>query len=55
MPVPKDDGQGIMINAFQSREFGFGFDLTPDLLQEVNFTRQGKSYEDSKSSNQEER
>ena len=37
-----------MISAFQSREFGFGFDLTPDLLQEVNFTRQGKSYEDSK-------
>ncbi len=42
-PVPKDDGQGIMISAFQSREFGFGLDLTPDLLQEVNFTRQGKS------------
>jgi hypothetical protein len=48
VPVPKDDGQGIMISAFQSREFGFGLDLTPDLLQEVNVTRQGKSYEDSK-------
>jgi hypothetical protein len=50
VPVPKDDGQGIMISAFQSREFGFGLDLdlTPEKFQEVNFTRQGKSYEDSK-------
>ena len=48
VPVPKDDGQGIMISAFQSSRFGFTFDLTPDLFQEVNSTRQGKSYEDSK-------
>jgi hypothetical protein len=48
MPVPKDDGQDIMISAFQSSEFGFSFDLTPDLLKEVNLTRQGKSYEYSK-------
>jgi hypothetical protein len=48
VPVPKDDGQGIMISAFQSREFGFGFDLTPYLLQEVNFTTQGKTHDDSK-------
>ena len=42
VPVPKDDGQGIMISAFQSREFGFGFDLTPYLLQEVNFYKAGE-------------
>jgi hypothetical protein len=36
-----------MISAFQSSRFGFTFDLTPDLFQEVNSTRQGKSYEDS--------
>jgi hypothetical protein len=48
MPVPKDVRQGTMISAFQLREFGFSLDLTPDLLQEVNFTRQRKSYEDSK-------
>jgi hypothetical protein len=46
--VSKDDGQGIMNSTFQSRAFGFSLDLTPDLLQEVDFTRQGKSYEDSK-------
>jgi hypothetical protein len=35
--VPKDDGCGIMISAFQSREFGFGFmDLTDDELRRVN-------------------
>ncbi len=26
--VPKDDGQGVMISAFQSRELGFGMELT---------------------------
>jgi hypothetical protein len=25
--VPKDDGQGLMISAFQSREFGFGMEI----------------------------
>jgi len=25
--IPKDDGQGVMISAFQSREFGFGLQL----------------------------
>ncbi len=26
--VPKDDGQGVMISAFQSQEFGFGLEVT---------------------------
>jgi hypothetical protein len=46
--VPKDDGQGIMISMFQSCEFGFGMDITPDLLKEVNITREGKKYNDTK-------
>jgi hypothetical protein len=33
---PKDDGHGIMISAFQSREFGFGLDVTEADLKEVN-------------------
>ncbi len=35
-PVPKDDGAGIMISAFQSREFGFGLHLCDEELKEVN-------------------
>ncbi len=34
--VPKDDGQGLMINAFQSHEFGFGMALNEEQLKEVN-------------------
>jgi hypothetical protein len=26
--VPKDEGQGVMVSAIQSREFGFGLELT---------------------------
>jgi hypothetical protein len=44
--VPKDDGQGVMISAFQSRELGFGMELTKDQLDEVNFTRRGKKFTD---------
>ena len=28
--VPKDDGQGVMISAFQSREFGFGLEINDE-------------------------
>ncbi len=34
--VPKDDGLGVMISAFQSREFGFCIDVSPDQLKEIN-------------------
>jgi hypothetical protein len=44
--VPKDDGQGRMISAFQSREFGFGMVMTDEQLNEVNETRKGKKYTD---------
>ncbi|KAI2493650.1 hypothetical protein MHU86_20903 [Fragilaria crotonensis] len=44
---PKDDGLGIMISAFQSREFGFGLDTTESDLSEVNRRRQGVKYRDT--------
>ena len=31
--LPKDEGMGVMISAFQSREFGFGWSLTNEDLQ----------------------
>jgi hypothetical protein len=44
--VPKDEGTGMMISAFLSREFGFGINLTQEQLQKVNQVRQGKKYSD---------
>ena len=44
--VPKDDGCGVMISAFQSREFGFGLEITAHDLQRVNATRVGRKYVD---------
>jgi hypothetical protein len=44
--IPKDDGQGLMISAFQSREFGFGMNITDEELQKINETRRGKKYAD---------
>ena len=34
--LPKSNGMGIMISAFQSREFGFGLELTPQQLKAIN-------------------
>ena len=40
---PKEDDHGIMISAFVSKDFGYGFDLTPEQLgQVVNAFRKGK-------------
>ena len=44
---PKDDGHGVMVSAFQSREFGFGLDVTEADLKEVNRRRQGVRYRDT--------
>jgi hypothetical protein len=44
--VPKDEGMGVMISAFVSREFGFGLKLTQEQLQRVNQARQGTKYSD---------
>jgi len=44
--VPKDEGSGVMISAFQSREFGFGHPLNQQQLQAINELRRGKTYVD---------
>jgi hypothetical protein len=47
--LPKDDGQGVMISAFVSREFGFGMKLTSSQLDEINRERskeENKYYSD---------
>ena len=44
--MPKDEGQGLMISAFVSREYGFSWDLTQSQLQLVNQYRQDKQYID---------
>jgi hypothetical protein len=49
--LPKDDGQGVMISAFASREFGFGMQLTASQLDKVNKARSigvRKFYSDEK-------
>lgn len=48
--VPKDEGLGVMISAFVSREFGFLFELTEEQFMQVNLFRRGESncvYRDS--------
>jgi hypothetical protein len=40
--IPKDEGNGLMILAFQSREFGFGFTLLPSEIEQVNKFRMEK-------------
>ena len=37
--IPKDDGLGIMISAFVSREFGFGYGISASDLQRINHKR----------------
>ena len=37
--MPKSGGAGLMISAFQSREFGWGFELTADQLKKINEKR----------------
>ena len=44
--VPKEEGQGVMISAFQSREFGFGMPLMEEQIRMVNEFRKGKKYKD---------
>ena len=38
---------GLMLSAFQSREFGFGFEMTPQQLEEVNRKRSNEHYVDT--------
>ena len=45
-PNPKDDGHGVMLSSFVSRDFGYGHDLTTTQLEQVNDFRKGKVYLD---------
>jgi hypothetical protein len=40
--IPKYDGQGLMISAFQSCEFGVGMNITDEERQKINETSRGE-------------
>jgi hypothetical protein len=44
--LPKTEGAGLMVSAFQSRELGFGLKISDAELEEINFSRMGKKYKD---------
>jgi hypothetical protein len=44
----KDDEMGVIISAFQSREFGFGVVDSEKQLKEINERQQGKKYKELK-------
>ena len=44
--IPKDEGYGVMLSAFTSRELGFGFDVPKETLAGVNKNRKGNKYSD---------
>ena len=44
--LPKTDGLTLMISAFQSRETGFGVQISRIQMEEINETRRGKNYVD---------
>jgi hypothetical protein len=37
-----------MISAFQSLKFGFGVDVSPDQLEEINMIRENQKYKDER-------
>jgi hypothetical protein len=41
--LPKTDGLGLMLSAFQSRETGFGLKLSSIQLSEINESRRNKN------------
>jgi hypothetical protein len=44
--LPKTEGMSLMISAFQSRETGFGLQISPTQMEEINESRRGKNYVD---------
>jgi hypothetical protein len=40
--LPKDEGQGLMVSAFTSRDLGFGLNISPAQLDEINQKMRGK-------------
>ena len=45
-PNPKTEGDGVMISGFTSRDFGFGFDLSPAQLGIVNEYRRTRGHDE---------
>jgi hypothetical protein len=46
--LPKTEGEGYMLSAFQGRVIGFGRPMTPAELEQVNKERRDKDYDDTK-------
>ena len=44
--IPKDEGMGLMIFAFTSRELGFSHTIPPEILKRVNNKRKNEKYSD---------
>ena len=44
--LPKSDGASMMISVFQSRDLGFGLEISDALLEQINNCRRGKRYVD---------
>ena len=34
--IPKDEGQGVMLSPFVSRELGYGYEIPKNMLDEIN-------------------
>jgi hypothetical protein len=44
--LPKKDGMSLMLSAIQSREIGFGVEISRIQMEEINETRCGQNYVD---------
>ena len=44
--TPKDEGQGLMILSFVSRDYGFNLKMTTEQMKTVNQRRKGEKYKD---------
>ena len=44
--IPKDEGQGVMLSSFVSREFGYGMELSDSVLALINRYRENTNYSD---------
>ena len=43
--IPKDEGMGIMLSSFVSRELGYGFEIDDETLDKVNSNRENQQKE----------
>ena len=46
--IPKEEGQGLMLSCFCSREIGFGYPVPDSVLNEINKQRENEKYIDEK-------